>query len=155
MKFVRPSRPSARWALRCAFVGVVFAWAGAAAAEAPSYQVVVNAQNPVSELPRAEVSKMFLKQLTKWPDGRIVVPVDQSASSDVRAVFCTGVHQRSPQAIQSYWQKEIFSRRGAPPFVKVGDGEVIAFVASNAAAIGYVGGDAKIPSGLKVLRLKD
>jgi hypothetical protein len=155
MEFVRPSRPSARWALRCAFVGAAVAWAGSAVAEAPTYHVVVNTQNPVSEMPRADVSKMFLKQITKWPDGRIVVPVDQSANSDVRAVFCTGVHQRSPQAIQSYWQKEIFSRRGAPPFVKVGDDEVMAFVVSNAAAIGYVGGDAKISPGLKILRLKD
>jgi ABC-type phosphate transport system substrate-binding protein len=155
MKLVRLSRPSARRALRFALASAVFAGAGGAAAEAPTYQVVISAQNPVNELPRADVSKMFLKQLTKWPDGRIVVPVDQSANSDVRAVFCTGVHQRSPQAIQSYWQKEIFSRRGAPPFVKVGDDEVIAFVASNAAAIGYVGGAARIPSGLKVLRLKD
>jgi ABC-type phosphate transport system substrate-binding protein len=131
------------------------AWAGSAAAEAPTYLVVVNAQNPVSEMPRADVSKMFLKQLTKWPDGRIVVPVDQSANSDVRAVFCTGVHQRSPQAVQSYWQKEIFSRRGAPPFVKVGDDEVMAFVASNGAAVGYVGGAARIAPGLKVLHIKD
>jgi ABC-type phosphate transport system substrate-binding protein len=136
-------------------VGAVLAWAGAAEAEVPTYHVVVNAQNPVSEMPRADVSKIFLKQLTKWPDGRIVVPVDQSANSDVRAVFCTGVHQRSPQAIQSYWQKEIFSRRGAPPFVKVGDDEVMAFVVSNAAAIGYVSAEAKVSPGLKVLRLKD
>jgi ABC-type phosphate transport system substrate-binding protein len=120
-----------------------------------AYQVVVNAQNPVSELPRAEVSRMFLKQSLKWGDGKYVVPVDQSANSATRAAFCNGVHKRTPEAVQSYWQKEIFGRRTTPPFVKVGDDAVVAFVAGNAAGIGYVSGTASLPAGVKALRLKD
>jgi len=120
-----------------------------------AYVVVVNAKNPVTELPRAEVSKMFLKQSTKWADGAYVVPVDQSAGSEVRAAFCKGVHKRSPEAVQSYWQKEIFGRRTTPPFVKVGDDAVTAFVASNPAGIGYVSAGASLTPGVKALRLKD
>jgi hypothetical protein len=155
MSFRRTAGAMARVAMRWAFLGAGLLVASPIAADDLTYQVVVNAQNPVGEMSRADVSKMFLKQLPKWPDGRYVVPVDQSANAPVRAGFCTGVHHQSPQAVQSYWQKEIHSRRGVPPFVKVGDAEVMAFVASNTAAVGYVSGSAGLAPGVKVLRLKD
>jgi hypothetical protein len=84
-----------------------------------------------------------------------VVPLDQSTRSEVRAAFSTGIHKQPLQAIESYWQKQIFSGRTVPPFVKVGDAEVMAYVASNASAIGYVAGSATLVSGVKAVKIKD
>ena len=150
-----PAGGAARWALGLVLAGLTLAGGPTRAQDAPTYQVVVNASNPVTEIARTEVSRWFLKQATKWPDGKVVVPLDQSSRSEVRAAFSTGVHKQSLQAIETYWQKQIFSGRTVPPFVKVGDAEVMAYVASNAAAIGYVSGAATLNPGVKVVKIKD
>jgi ABC-type phosphate transport system substrate-binding protein len=145
----------ARWTMGLVLVGLVLATGTARAQDAPKYQVIVNAGNPATELDRAEVSRWFLKQATKWPDGKVVVPLDQSSRSEVRAAFCAGIHKQSLPAIESYWQKQIFSGRMVPPFVKVGDAEVMAYVAGNAAAIGYVTGAATLTTGVKAIKIKE
>jgi ABC-type phosphate transport system substrate-binding protein len=150
----RASRGSGRWTLGLVLAGLCLA-GSARAQEPPTYAVIANASNPVTELARAEVSRWFLKQTTKWPDGKVVVPIDQSARSEVRAAFCTGIHKQSTQAIESYWQKQIFSGRTVPPFVKVGDAEVMAYVASNPAAIGYVAAGATLSPGVKAIKIKE
>jgi ABC-type phosphate transport system substrate-binding protein len=121
----------------------------------PGYQVVVNAENPVTEISRTEVSRWFLKQSKRWPDGKVVVPLDQSSRSEVRAVFSLGIHRQSIQAIEAFWQKQIFSGGVVPPFVKVGDAEVMSYVASNTSAIGYVSGDTTLIPGVKAVKIKE
>ena len=47
---------AAAWTLGLALAGLAVAGGSARAQDAPAYQVVVNASNPVTELARAEVS---------------------------------------------------------------------------------------------------
>jgi len=148
-------RWASRWTLGVALVGLTLGGGLARAQDAPRYQVIANASNPATELARADVSRWFLKQSTKWPDGKVVIPLDQSSRSEVRAAFCMGIHKQSIQAIETYWQKQIFSGRMVPPFVKVGDAEVMAYVASNPSAIGYVSAGATLVSGVKAVKIKE
>jgi hypothetical protein len=122
---------------------------------AAAYQVIVNAANPVTELARADVSRWFLRQARKWPDGKVVVPLDQSSRSEVRAAFTLGIHRQPIQAIEAYWQKQIFAGRIVPPFVKVGDADVMSYVAGNTAAIAYVSASATLVPGVKTVRIKE
>ena len=138
-----------------ALFGLLLGGPRSVAQDAPAYQVVVNAQNPASEIARAEVSRYFLKQSTKWPDGKIVVPLDQSSRSAVRAAFTAGIHRQPVPAIETYWQKQIFSGRTLPPFVKLGDAEVMSYVASNTSAIAYVSGSATLVAGVKAVKIKE
>lgn len=150
------SRTAARLTLGLGLVlGLVLPQGRARAQGATGFQVIVNAANPATELARIEVSRWFLKQSTKWPDGKVVVPLDQSSRSEVRAAFSQGVHKQPLQAIETYWQKQIFSGRTVPPFVKVGDAEVMAYVAGNTSAIGYVSGSATLVSGVKAVKIKE
>ncbi|MFI5184810.1 MAG: hypothetical protein ACHQNV_10445, partial [Vicinamibacteria bacterium] len=89
------------------------------------YRVIVNAAHPGAPLRRSEVSDIFLKKMTRWSHGPAVAPVDQSATSRVRAAFSKGVHGRSVDAVQNYWQQQIFSGRDEPPRVKTSDAEVM------------------------------
>ena len=43
------------------------------------YQVIVHAASPVAEATRADVSRFFLRQSSKWSDDKDVLPVDQSS----------------------------------------------------------------------------
>ena len=84
-------------------------------ADTTIFQVVVNAENPTTELPAAKVAKMFLKQLKRWDHGVRVLPIDLEAKSEIRKAFTKSVHSKSITAIKSFWQRMIFSGRDAPP----------------------------------------
>ena len=118
-------------------------------------RVIVNAANPVATATRQQVSGFFLRRETHWGKGLPVFPVDQSATSSLRASFSTDFLRQSVQAVQSYWQQEIFSGRGVPPPVRGSDREVIAFVQANQGAVGYVSAGASLPADVRVLRVEE
>jgi ABC-type phosphate transport system substrate-binding protein len=119
----------------------------------PSFKIVVNAANPVSSLSREELSRLFLKKVTSWRDAKPVALVDQRASNPVRESFTRDVHGRQVASVTSYWQQMIFAGRAIPPVEKASDGDVAAYVASNAAAIGYVSATADLPPGVKTIAI--
>lgn len=123
------------------------------AEDAARFKVVINAANPVAELSRTYVSKLFLKKVTRWDDGSPVAPVDQAASSPVRDLFSTRVHDREVGRVESYWQRMIFSGRAIPPPELVSDEAVLGYVRENPYAIGYVGAQADLPPGVKAVRI--
>lgn len=125
---------------------------GNGASDGP-YKVVVNTANPVARLSRSEVSRLFLKKVTAWPDATPVALVEQRASAPVRETFTKDVHGRQVASVTTYWQQMIFSGRAVPPPEKASDAEVVAFVSENRAGIGYVSADVTLPAKVKVLSL--
>ena len=120
------------------------------------FVVVVSASNPVTSVTRDQASKLFLKKVPSWDNGRgDVVPVDQPEGSPVREAFTKAVLHKSVAAVKSYWQQQIFSGRGVPPTERPSDGEVLNFVRTNANAIGYVSASAPVGSGVKVVNVVD
>lgn len=117
---------------------------------AQNYKIIVNNANSTSSISSTDLSKLFLKKKKKWDNGEKVVPIDQSASSDVRKEFTKVIHKKSVGAIKSYWQQFVFAGSGTPPIEKKSDEEVIAFVKGNSGAIGYVSSGANT-SGVKVI----
>jgi ABC-type phosphate transport system substrate-binding protein len=117
------------------------------------YVLIVNAANPVSSISRDELSRIFLKKTAAWKDGSRALPADLVASSRVRARFSQDVHGKETAAIKAYWQKMIFSGRGIPPAELASSAEVIAFVAANRGAIGYVDAGASLGANVKAIRV--
>lgn len=121
--------------------------------EAPAFRVVVHPSNPATALPRAQISQLFLKKVTRWPDGRTVKPVEPPARSSAREAFCETIHGKSTAAVRSYWNQLIFTGREVPPVEKGSDEEVLAYVRDNEAAIGLVSAGASL-SGVKTLEIR-
>lgn len=122
-------------------------------AMAQEFKVIVNAGNPVNELPADAVSKLFLKQATNFPGGGAATPVEPAKSSPARAAFAKTVLGWTVQKLDTYWQQQIFSGKDVPPDSKSSDDEVVAFVKANPGAIGYVSGTAAT-AGVKVIAVK-
>jgi len=120
-----------------------------ATAQAQNFQVVVNATNPVAEMSKDDVSKVFLKKARKFPGGGEAVAVDQEG--DVRESFSKAVHGRSASAIESHWQQQIFAGKDVPPEKKSSDSDVLEYVRSNPGAIGYVAAGTALGSGVKAV----
>jgi ABC-type phosphate transport system substrate-binding protein len=125
----------------------------AVSAEAP-YRVIVHPQVKGSQIARASLSSIFLKQAAKWGDGLAVLPVDQSVRSPVRRSFSSDVLQQGIVEIQVYWQRRM-SSGATPPPVKASDEEVLLFVASTPGAIGYVSGATPLPDSVKTIEITD
>ncbi|HYU33281.1 MAG TPA: phosphate ABC transporter substrate-binding protein [Thermoanaerobaculia bacterium] len=117
------------------------------------FVVIVNLSNPLSAVPREELSRIFLKKSTKWEDGSRTEPVDLAESSPVRARFSQSVHGRDTTAIKAFWQKMIFSGRDVPPAELASTAEVIAFVAARRGAVGYVSEGTSVGERVKVIQI--
>jgi ABC-type phosphate transport system substrate-binding protein len=128
------------------------ALAAASPAAAEDFKVVVNRDNPVSELSAREVSRLFLKKSLRWPEGRPVQPVEPAAQV-LQERFALAIHLKSLNAVKAYWNQVIFSGRDVPPLEKAGDAEVLAFVRSEPGAVGYVSPGADT-TGVKVVYVR-
>lgn len=117
------------------------------------YRVVVNAANPTTNMSRAELARLFLKKVPKWPDGQTVQPADQERVSPVRQAFSKAIHQKDVDAIASYWQVLVFSGREVPPRIVKSDAEMLQFVRDNPGAVGYVSDDAPL-AGVKPVAVR-
>lgn len=133
-------------------VAIPLAMAAATAGAADKYQVIVHWTNSLSTLKTEVVAAIFLKKAVRWPDGREVVPIDQSLHSPVREAFTREVLRESILGVESYWRQQIAAGR-RPPLAKGSDDEVQTSVAQNAAAIGYVSGETKLIGTVKALKL--
>jgi len=112
------------------------------------FRVIVHPQVKGSQIPRAALSSIFLKQAPKWGDGSPVQPIDQSVQSSVRKSFSADILQQGIVAVQVYWQRKM-SNGVVPPPVKTSDEEVVAYVASTPGAIGYVSAATPLPDSVK------
>lgn len=112
--------------------------AAPAASQGPGFKVVVHPKNTTASLSRSDVTRLFLKKITEWPDGKPVQPVDQERTAPVRQAFSADVHLKDADAIAAHWQVLVFSGRETPPRILRTDEDVLAFVRQNPGAIGYV-----------------
>lgn len=114
------------------------------------YWVLVHPDNPAITLRRDEVSRLFLKKITRWSDGRTAAPVDLVVSAPARDAFSRDVHRRPASAIKKYWQQMVFSGQSAPPPEVATEEDVLAMVRSDPAAIGYVSDEVSL-HGVKIV----
>ncbi len=111
-----------------------------ASAETPrEFKLVVHPSNSTASISRSEAASIFLKKTTHWSNGATIVVIDLPPEASVRQSFSSHVLGKSVAAVKSFWQQQIFSGRDVPPVEKRTDEEVIAFIRSNANAIGYIG----------------
>jgi len=133
---------------------VVVAGLGQDVYAAGAFRVIVHPQVKGSEIPRAVLTAIFLKQALKWGDGRPVVPVDQSVQSAVRRLFSNDVLHQGIVEVQVYWQRKITAGLVPPP-VKTSDEDIVAFVASTPGAIGYVSSGTSLPNTVREVAIVD
>jgi uncharacterized membrane protein len=119
------------------------------------FLIVANPSVRGAQISRAALSAIFTGRIQRWGDRSLVMPVDQSARTQVRRAFSASVTGLSLGEIQQYWQRRITADRVFPPPVKDSDLEVLEYVAEHGGAIGYVGSDTPVPEGVKILTVID
>lgn len=142
-------------AARAAVIGLVLVGCIAAAntASAPPFKVIVNASVQGKRIQKETLKDIFLRKTLRWGDGAPSQPVDLGLTSPVRLEFINSVLGFSAVAVQQYWVSQI-TKGSQPPPVKKSEEEVIAFVASQPGAIGYVSATTPTPETVRVLEIE-
>jgi ABC-type phosphate transport system substrate-binding protein len=133
-------------------LAVAIATTGPALAGEPEFRVIVHPGSGPGAADPDFVADIFLKKMTRWPNGESAKPVDLRPDSTVRRRFSETVLKRTVNAVRSYWQQRIFSGRDVPPPELESEDAVVAYVAKTPGAIGYVAGGTKL-GGVKELPL--
>ena len=126
--------------------------AGPAAGE-DHCRIIVNPANPVAQIQRTAIVAIYFGQMTRWSDGKPVVPVDQSVRSPVRVAFSEKILGKPVPDVQHLWLRKVAAEHVFPPRVKSSDAEVAAFVRANPGAIGYVSLEFAVDQTVKVLKI--
>lgn len=134
------------WICLICIVSVIIGRALASRAEeSAGFLIIVHADNPVTEMSKKDLSKLFLKKMKTWKElDATVEPIDLVGDSPARERFSDVIHERKVASIKAYWQKEIFSGRAVPPVEKESDADVLDAVSKNSGAIGYVSESAAV-----------
>jgi len=127
----------------------------ATVAKTADFKVVVNASNPIDSITAKELSGHFLKKDLTWPTGHTVTAVDLGPDSPIRTDFTKAIHGKKVSAIKSYWQRQIFQGKAVPFMERSTEAEVMAFVAANPWAVGYVSSEATLNAKVKELTVEN
>ncbi len=110
----------------------------ASTAHADEVVLIVNPANALSEMTLKDVKRIYLGKSKFFPGGGKVIPADQSEKSTVRDIFYEVMIGKSASKLKAYWSKRIFTGKGTPPKVIKGDEAMLAWVAAQPMALGYV-----------------
>ena len=131
---------------------ILMALPGADAKGASGFKVIASPQVKGTTMSRQMLAAVFLGKVERWGDGTRIVPIDLSAMSPVRATFSEATLGMPTLAVRRYWEGRLMGGGGGiPPMVKTSEEELIAAVAANQGAIGYVSEDVQLPESVKVL----
>ena len=125
----------------------------AAPAQAPQFKVIVNGSVVGGAVSKNVLSEIYLGRTVRWSDRSLITPVDQSATSPLRASFSQSVLGMNVFDVQTHWMRQM-SAGVRPPLTKSSDAEVIELVASKPGSIGYVSVDATLPPAVRAVTLQ-
>lgn len=100
--------------------------------------VVVSTKNTISELSKKDIIALYTGRTKAFPDGELAKVLDYSDDQEIKADFYKILTNRSLAQISSYWARLSFTGRHTPPPQKESMLDVVAAIADNPQAIGYV-----------------
>lgn len=109
---------------------------GAVSARAAEAVFIVNPSVSETSLSADDVKSILLGSKNKWASGNLKLVV-QTAGPVHDEVLQTYT-QRSAEQFDKFWKKQVFTGKANPPVTAKSDAEVVAYVAGNAGAFGYV-----------------
>ena len=125
----------------------------AAASANAEIVVIVNPKNPAANLTADQVAALYLGNASAFPDGGAASLADQPESAGIRGTFYEKATGRSAAQAKATWARLTFTGKGTPPKELKSDADVMAFVAADPKAIGYVDSSAVDGSVKAVLKL--
>ncbi|OGQ08290.1 MAG: hypothetical protein A2W38_06375 [Deltaproteobacteria bacterium RBG_19FT_COMBO_58_16] len=101
--------------------------------------VIVHRDNPVDNLSRQEIERIYINNVLSWPDGMAITIYDLATSDPLRYDFSYKVLDRTPARIAEQWAHlKITNQAKNPPLTIKSEALIIRRVSRQKGAIGYV-----------------
>jgi len=121
---------------------------------ASEVHIIVNDQNPASEITVQQLQNFFLKKNREWSNGQAVRFFDRRDDSPERSIFLKEVVHKSSREVELYWiGQKLYSGNTAPIQVST-DSMMASMVSRFPGAIGYVSPNFQGAPGVKKLVIK-
>lgn len=104
----------------------------------PRVVVIVHPENYISEISVQQLRRIYYGRQTIWSQGGKIEAIDLKKDRNERQEFSQIVFQHDVETVERNYLKMALSGTGHPPLVLSTPREVLAFIASNPNAIGYV-----------------
>jgi len=125
--------------LTAALAALLFLGGGPVCA-GPDFIVVAHKDNPVKELPAAQVKNIFLGKERFWPDGSAITLI-MNKNDDIHESFTRTMLQKSPAQLSVYWKKILYSGASMLPLAVKDDEAVKSYMSQHKNTISYIDAD--------------
>jgi len=105
---------------------------------AKAVDIIVNPSTPVNAISRGTARAIFGMRLLKWPDGQPIRVFVLEDASPTHIAFCKEVLNIYPYQLRQSWDRLVYSGTGQAPIEVASEEEMLARVASQPGAIGYL-----------------
>lgn len=116
-------------------LAIAFLAGGLSTAAHADLVLVANPGIGVSSLSQSQVTRLFLGQSDALPNGGKATPIN--VSGDVQDQFARQVLNKTPEQVEKYWARMVFTGKAKPPR-EVKSGDVKATVSGTPGAISYM-----------------
>ena len=136
----RPHMPPAHWAIAALLVALLAAPPRPARAQdAEPMAIVVNRNNPLSEISTADLRRLFRGQRTRWSNGRRVTLVMRDPGAPEREAILRSLYGLEEEEYRRSYLQAVFSGEASDaPKTLASTNGVLRFVYNVPGAIGYV-----------------
>jgi hypothetical protein len=118
--------------------------------------VVVPSSQTIAGLTTGDVRRIYLGDMTRWPDGRRIVPVMLKPGSSASDVLLKRLLRISAIDFAQQWIGAVFRGRvAAPPVTVANTAEAIRFVETHADAVAVIVEGHDVPRTLRVLPIDE
>lgn len=142
--------------LAIAVAFLVLASAADAAEQAPaSVSFLVSARNGVRDLSAGDLRRIFLGEISRWPNGHRIIVFVRSSDTPEGRLFLDRLIRMSDIDYSQWWLGAVFRGRAAnSPSVLASDEAMVKAVATTPDAIGFVAAPPFVPDpGVEILAI--
>lgn len=107
-------------------------------AAAGELAVIVNADNPVSDMTAEKLKGFYLRRVGAWPNAEKVRPADLGTQDAARAAFLAKVLGMSSFDLERYWVEKQYASADKPPTKTPDQAGMVMFVKSFKGGLGFV-----------------
>lgn len=116
--------------------------------------VVVSTKNPIASLTNAEVARIFLRRMTRWPNRWPITVYERPVKEKIRQSFSKRILNKKPEALFEYWMNIEMTRGVKPPKVLRSAKLVKRYLERVKGGIAYIYED-EVDATVKVIEIKE
>jgi len=107
--------------------------------------IIVPASQSVADFSVADLRRIYVGEITRWPNGHRIVPVMLGPASAAADLFLKRVVRLSAIDFAQNWIGVVFRGRApGPPVVLARSGDAIRFVATHPDALAFIGDELSV-----------